>query len=52
MEAQNHQLRAVTGDVLPLATELRTGTIECVTGMSDLNVGLRALRSDRGPSRR
>jgi len=52
MEAQNKHLRAVTADVLALATELRKGTIERVLGMSDLELGLQALLGSRDPGRR
>ena len=43
MDKQNQQLRALTADVLALASELREGTIERVLGMSDLELGLRHL---------
>jgi len=43
MDTQNQQLRALTADVLALASELREGTIERVLGMSDLELGLRHL---------
>jgi hypothetical protein len=43
MDTQNQQLRALTADVLALASELREGTIERVLGMSDLELGLRYL---------
>jgi hypothetical protein len=43
MDKQNQQLRALTTDVLALASELREGTIERVLGMSDLELGLRHL---------
>ena len=49
MEAQNGHLRAVTEDVLALAGELRKGTIERVMGMSDVELGLQALLSNRRP---
>jgi len=52
MEAQNGHLRAVTADVLALASELRKGTIERVTTMSDVELGLQALLGTRLPSRR
>ncbi len=52
METQNQQLRAVTADVLALASELRKGTIERVIGMSDVELGLQALLGSRLPSRR
>ena len=52
MEAQNQQLRAVTADVLVLASELRKGTIERVMGMSDVELGLQALLGNQCPSRR
>jgi hypothetical protein len=38
MDSQNQQLRALTADVLALASELREGTIERVLGMSDLEL--------------
>jgi hypothetical protein len=47
MEAQNQQLRGVTANVLTLARELRKGTIECVLGMSDLELGLQYLLGRR-----
>jgi hypothetical protein len=43
LEEQNRHLRAVTTDVLALAQELRTGTIDRIMAMSDLEVGLRAV---------
>jgi hypothetical protein len=43
MDEQNQQLRGVTAEVLALASELRTGTIERVLGMSDLELGLQYL---------
>ena len=52
MEAQNQQLRAVTADVLALASELRKGTIERVMNMSDLELGLQALLGSRHSGRR
>ena len=52
MEAQSQQLRAVTADVLALASELRKGTIERIMGMSDVELGLQALLGSRLPSRR
>lgn len=52
MEAQNGRLRALTADVLALASELRKGTIERVMGMSDLELGLQALLGSRLPGRR
>ena len=52
MEKQNQQLRGVTAEVLALASELRKGTIERVSGMSNLELGLQYLlgrqSSDRG----
>ena len=51
MEEQNRRLRAVTVDVLALARELRKGTIERVLGMSDAELGLRALLAGRPASR-
>ena len=50
MEEQNRRLRAVTVDVLALARELRKGTIERVLGMSDAELGLRALLAGRPAS--
>ncbi len=44
MDKQNQQLRALTADILALASELRKGTIERVLGMSDLELGLQYLR--------
>jgi nitrogen-specific signal transduction histidine kinase len=52
MEAQNGHLRAVTADVLALASELRKGTIERVLAMSDVELGLHALLTNRQPGRR
>lgn len=52
MDEQNGRLRSVTADVLALAAELRKGTIERVMGMSDVELGLQALLSSRGPGRR
>ena len=52
MEAQNQQLRAATADVLALASELRKSTIECVMGMSDVELGLQALLGSRRPGHR
>ena len=52
MEEQNRQLRAVTADVLALASELREGTIERVLGMSDLELGLQALLGNQFSGRR
>ena len=43
MDEQNQQLRALTADVLALASKLREGTIERVFGMSDLELGLQYL---------
>jgi hypothetical protein len=43
MDQQNRRLRTVTADVLALAGELRSGTIDRVTEMSDLELGLQAL---------
>ena len=50
MGAQNEQLRAATADVLALASELRKSTIERVTGMSDVELGLQALLGSQLPS--
>jgi hypothetical protein len=44
MDKQNQQLRALTADILALASELRKGTIERVLGMSELELGLQYLR--------
>ena len=43
MDNQNRQLRALTADVLALASELRKGAIERVLGMTDLELGLQYL---------
>lgn len=51
MEAQNQQLRAVTGQVLVLARELRQGTIDRIMDMSDAELGLQALLGHK-PGRR
>ncbi len=51
MAAQNQQLYDVTADVLALARELRTGTIEHVLGMTDAELGLQFLLGNR-PARR
>ncbi|WP_420608313.1 hypothetical protein [Novosphingopyxis sp.] len=52
MEAQNGHLRAVTADVLALASELRKGTIERVLAMSDVELGLHALLTNQPSGRR
>ena len=52
MAAQNGHLRAVTADVLALASELRKGTIERVLAMSDVELGLHALLTNRQSGRR
>jgi hypothetical protein len=52
MKAQNQQLRGVTADVLILASKLRKGTIERVLGMSDLELGIRAVLPNRSSGRR
>ena len=52
MDNQNRQLRAVTADVLALAGELRNGAIERVLGMSDLELGIRAILPNRLSGRR
>ena len=52
MEEQNRQLRAVTMEVLALAGELRKGSIDRIMGMSDIELGLQALRGNRSSSRR
>ena len=46
MEVRNTELRDVTDQVLALGQQLRTGTIDRVLGMSDLELGLRAMRGD------
>jgi hypothetical protein len=52
MDEQNQQLPSVTADVLAMASELRKGTIDRVSGMSDIELGLQYLLdrqfSDRG----
>src|SRR5271166_371829 len=52
MEELNQQLRGVTADVLTLASELRKGAIERVLGMSDLELGIRAVLPNRSSGRR
>jgi hypothetical protein len=52
MAAQNQRLRGVTADVLALASQLRKGTIERVPGMSDLELGIRAVLPGRFSGRR
>ena len=52
MAAQNGHLRAVTADVLALASELRKGTIQRVLAMSDVELGLHALLTNRQSGRR
>jgi hypothetical protein len=52
MEKQNRQLRDVTADVLALAAELRKGTIERVLDMTDLELGLQALHTNRSSGKR
>ena len=52
MEEQNRQLRAATMEVLALAGELRKGSIDRIMGMSDIELGLQALRGNRSSSRR
>ena len=52
MDKQNQQLRALTADVLALASDLREGTIERVLGMSDLELGLRYLLGKQSSNRR
>ncbi len=42
----------MTADVLALAQELRKGTIERVLGMSDIELGLHALLTNRQQGRR
>ena len=39
LEKKNRNLRQVTTEVLTLATELRKGTIDPITAMSDLELG-------------
>jgi hypothetical protein len=51
-QKQNHQLRAVTADVLALAGELRKGTIDRVLAVSGLELGLQALLGTRSSGRR
>jgi nitrogen-specific signal transduction histidine kinase len=43
MDEQNQQLRAVTDEVLTLASELRKGSIDRIRKMSDIELGLQAL---------
>lgn len=52
IEAQNGKLRTATAEVLASAKELRKGTIERVLGMSDVELGLRALLANRQQGRR
>lgn len=52
MTAQNGKLRAVTANVLALASELRKGTIERVLAMSDVELGLHALLTNQQSGRR
>jgi len=52
LDKQNQRLRALTADVLALASELREGTIERVLGMSDLELGLRYLLGGQSSNRR
>lgn len=47
MTGQNGKLRAVTANVLALASKLRKGTIERVLAMSDVELGLHALLTNR-----
>lgn len=47
MGEQNRQLRAATEDVLALALVLRTGTIDRIMTMSDVEIGLQALLASR-----
>ena len=49
LEAQNSSLRQATRDVLDLAAELRMGTVDRITELSDLELGLRALLGGRPP---
>jgi hypothetical protein len=52
MTAQNGKLRAVTANVLALASELRKGTIESVLAMSDVELSLHALLTNQQSGRR
>ncbi len=52
IEAQTEKLRTVTANVLALAKELRKSTIERVLGMSDIELGLHALLTNRQQGRR
>jgi hypothetical protein len=52
MTGQNGKLRAVTANVLALASDLRKGTIERVLAMSDVELGLHALLTNRQSGRR
>ena len=51
-EGKPLHLRAATADILALASELRKGTIECVMGMSDVELGLQVLLGSRRPGHR
>jgi hypothetical protein len=51
MEKQNQKLRGVTAEVLALASELRKGTIERVSGMSNLELGLQYLLGRQSSNR-
>ncbi len=52
MAAQNQELRTATDQVLALGRELRAGTIDRVMGMSDLELGLRAVAGNNPRNRR
>jgi hypothetical protein len=51
LEEKNRNLRQVTTEVLTLAAELRKGTIDRITAMSDLELGLQALLGTLPPRR-
>ena len=51
MDKQNQRLRALTADILALASELRNGTIERVLEMSDLELGLQYLLGKQSSNR-
>jgi hypothetical protein len=51
LEEKNRNLRQVTTEVLTLATELRKGTIDRITAMIDLELGLQALLGTLPPGR-
>jgi len=52
MNTQNQQLRGVTKAVLDLAGQLRTGTIDRVLEISDLEIGLQTFLGLRPPGTR